>query len=291
MLDVHQGIRMRLGDRDVRRLGFGALRLLGPGGFGQAQQPVAALAMLARVGSEVDVIDTADCYGPYVSEEMIAESLHPYRDGLVIATKGGLTCPRPGAWIPSAAPDRLRRCCVQSLRRLRIERIELYQLHAVDPAVEFERSVDALARLRQDGLIRHVGLCNVTADQVERASRIVPVASVQNRYNVMNRTCDDVVDLCAAKGIAFLPWFPLARGALVHDSRGPLSAVAAKHSSTAAGVALAWLLHRSAAILPIPGTGSPDHLTENLSAAELVLDDDDMRALDDVSYQPGGASR
>lgn len=273
---------MRLGDRDVRRIGFGALRLLGPGGFGRPERPAAAAAVLARAGSEVDVIDTADCYGPYLSEEMIADTLHPYRDGLVIATKGGLTCPRPGAWIPDAAPDRLRRCCLRSLRRLRIERIELYQLHAVDPEVEFERSVDAIARLREDGLVRHVGLCNVTADQVERARGIVPVVSVQNRYNVVDRSCDDVVDLCAAEGIAFLPWFPLERGALGWDGSGLLASVAVKHRTTAAGVALAWLLHRSPAILPIPGTSSLDHFAENLLAGELVLDDDDMRALDQV---------
>jgi aryl-alcohol dehydrogenase-like predicted oxidoreductase len=277
---------MRLGDRNVRRIGFGALRLLGPGGFGRPERPAAVAAVLARAGSEVDVIDTADCYGPYLSEEMIAETLHPYRDGLVIATKGGLTCPRPGAWIPDASPDRLRRCCLRSLRRLRIEQIELYQLHAVDPEIEFERSVDAIARLREDGLVRHVGLCNVTADQVERARGIVPVVSVQNRYNVVDRSCDVVVDLCAAEGIAFLPWFPLERGALGRDGSGLLASVAVKHRTTAAGVALAWLLHRSPTILPIPGTSSLDHFAENLLAGQLVLDDDDMRALDQVAQRP-----
>lgn len=278
---------MQLGDKNVRRIGSArsgfSVRTGSDGRSGPRQRPPS----LARAASAVDVIDTADCYGPDYSEEMIARTLHPYRDGLVIATKGGLTCPRPGVWIPSAAPDRLRRSCLRSMRRLRVKQIELYQLHAIDPEVEFERSVEALAQLQQDGLVCYIGLCNVSRGHVERALRIVDIASVQNSYNVVRRVHDDVVDLCAAERIAFLPWFPLERGALVGSGFTPLTVVAGRYQATSAQVALAWLLHRSPAILPIPGTSSFEHLQENLSAAGLVLDDNDMRVLERMARREG----
>ncbi|MCX2950180.1 aldo/keto reductase [Lentzea sp. NEAU-D7] len=274
------GSLTRLGDRDVRRIGFGALRLLGPNGFGGPEVPENSESVLLAAARKADVIDTADCYGPHLSEEMIARTLWPYREGLVIATKGGLTCPSPGTWIPDAAPDRLKRCCEESLTRLRLDRIELYQLHAVDPAVQFEQSVEAMARLREEGSIRHVGLCNITMSQLERARRIVPIASVQNRYSVADRGDDALVDRCTSEGIAFLPWFPLQRGSLARAVAGPLALVARRHRTSTARVALAWLLSRSPAVVPIPGTGSLDHLDENLSAGDLTLTGADLDLLD-----------
>lgn len=258
---------MRLCDREVRRLGFGALRLLGPNAYGPPPDPEEARAVLSHAAAAVDLLDTADCYGPEWSEQLIAETLHPYREGLVIATKGGQVCPEPGVWLARGEPDRLKRCCEQSLRRLRLDRIELYYLHVVDPAVGLRASVGALAELREQGLIGHVGLCNVTAEQLRQAREVVPVAAVQNRYSFRDRESDPVVDACERAGITFVPWFPLARGDLVATG---VVVDGAPAGATPAQAALLWLLRRSPCILPIPGTGSLAHLRENLAAAEIA---------------------
>ncbi len=211
---------------------------------------------------------------------MIASALYPYRPGLVIATKGGMTCPRPGEWIPSAAPDRLRRCCEMSLQRLRLDRIDLYQLHGPDPAVQFENSVETLAQMQQERVIKDVGLCNVSIDQLRRAQRIVRISSVQNRYNINHRADDALVDLTSSEGIPFLAWFPLERGNLASVAEDRLAKVAEKHRVGPAQVALAWLLHRSANLIPIPGTASLRHLKENVGVTTLELDSADLRILE-----------
>ncbi|QKV80634.1 aldo/keto reductase [Amycolatopsis sp. Hca4] len=275
--------RMDLCGSRVRRLGFGTLRLLGPAAFGQPPSRTDAERLLAAAANHSDVIDTADCYGPETAENLIASVLHPYRHGLVVATKGGLTCPAPGVWIPSAAPDRLRRCCEDSLRRLRTDRIDLYQLHGPDPMVTYEHSIEALARLRAEGLIMDVGLCNVSADQLRRAQRIVPISSVQNRYNVGYRADDSLVALAASEGLPFLAWFPLERGSLAAGAAASLTMVAEKHGASRAQIALAWLLHRSGNLVPIPGTGSVRHLEENAGAVSVDLDPEDMRALEGIT--------
>ncbi len=285
---------LRLGDREVRRVGFGALRVLGPNAFGPPSDPEQARTVLTRAAAAVDVIDTADCYGPGWSENLIADALHPYRDGLVLATKGGQTCPRPGVWLPSGRPDRLKRCCEASLLRLKLARIELYQLHCIDPAVGLEPSVRALAELREEGMIRHVGLCNVTADELRRAQQTVPIVAVQNRYNLMDRASDLLLEVCEQEDIAFLSWFPLNQGALACNG-GPLKAVARTRGATPAQVAIAWLLQRSPVMLPIPGTGSVRHLNQNVAASKLVLDGAALQQLeeptaslvDDIDQAPG----
>ena len=268
------------GDLGVNRMGYGAMRVTGPGIWGDPPDPQAARAVLRRaVELGVNLIDTADSYGPEVSERLIAEALSPYPDGLVIATKGGLLRPGPGRWVADCRPERLREACEGSIRRLGVERIELYQLHTVDRNVPLEDSVGALAELREQGKVRHVGLSNVDADQLTRARRIVPVVSVQNRYSLVERTSDPVVDACERDGLAFLPWFPLAMGRLAEPG-GPLDRVAEAHAATPAQVALAWLLRRSPAMLPIPGTASVEHLEENVAAAGLSLSDEDFAAVD-----------
>ena len=271
------------GELEVRRLGFGAMRITGQGIWGEPEDPARAGALLRRVvEAGVNLIDTADSYGPEVSERLIAEALHPYPDDLVIATKGGLTRPGPGAWERAGRPERLKRCCEESLRRLRLERIDLYQLHAVDPAVPIEDSVSALAELQQEEKIRMIGLCNVTAEELERAQDVAPVVSVQNRYNVADRSSEEVLEVCAEQGLGFLPWFPLATGDLTRQD-GALDEVARAHSATPAQVALAWLLHRAPVTLPIPGTSSVAHFEENLQAAELELTDEELQRLDAVA--------
>jgi pyridoxine 4-dehydrogenase len=267
------------GELEVHRLGFGAMRITGEGIWGPPPDPEAARRLLRRaVELGVDLIDTADSYGPEVSEELIAEALHPYPEGLVIATKGGLLRTGPGEWPRDARPERLKRACEASLRRLRLDRIDLYQLHAVDPAVPLEESLDALRELQAEGKIRHVGVSNVSVEELERAREVVDVVSVQNRYNLADRGSEDVLEACARAGIAFIPWFPLATGRLARRG-GPLAEVARAHDATPGQVALAWLLRHSAVMLPIPGTSSVEHLEENVAASRLSLSDEELEAI------------
>jgi len=270
------------GDLEVRRLGFGAMRITGPGIWGPPADPEGARRLLRRVvESGVNLIDTADSYGPEVSETLIAEALHPYPDGLAIATKGGLTRSGPGRWERDCRPERLKRCCEDSLRRLRLERIDIYQLHAVDPKVPLEDSIAALAELRDEGKIRHAAICNANVEELDRARSIVEIVSVQNRYNLVDRASEDVLQMCERDGLAFLPWFPLATGDLANPG-GPLDELAREHRVAPAQVALAWLLQHSPVTVPIPGTSSIEHFEENLAAAEIELSDASMEALDEV---------
>jgi aryl-alcohol dehydrogenase-like predicted oxidoreductase len=274
------------GDLEVRRLGFGAMRITGRGIWGEPPDPAGARALLRHVvEAGVQLIDTADSYGPGVSESLIAEALRPYPNDVVIATKGGLERPGPGVWERNCRPERLKRCCDESLRRLGLERIDLYQLHAVDPKVPIEDSVHALAELREEGKVRHIGVCNVKVEQLERARSVVQVVSVQNRYNVSDRDSEDVLDTCERDGLGFLPWYPLATGSLARPG-GPLEEIARRHSATAAQVALAWLLAHSPVALPIPGTSQIDHFEENLEAAQLELSDEDVATLDALAPRP-----
>ena len=259
------------GDLEVRRLGFGAMRITGDGIWGPPDDPDSARAVLRRVGElGVNLIDTADSYGPDVSEELIAEALHPYPDDLVIATKGGLRRTGPGQWPRDAHPDRLRECIDGSLRRLRVDRIDLYQLHAPDPKVPLEDSLGALKEAQAQGKIRHIGVSNVSVEQLERARAVVDVVTVQNRYSLVERESEDVLVACEAAGIGFIPWFPLATGDLARPG-GPLDELARSHDATPSQLALAWLLARSPVMLPIPGTASLEHLEENVAAADLEL--------------------
>jgi aryl-alcohol dehydrogenase-like predicted oxidoreductase len=264
------------GDLQVHRLGFGAMRITGSGIWGPPDDPEEAKRLLRRVVElGIDLIDTADSYGPEVSENLIAEALHPYPDGLVIATKGGLRRTGPGQWPRDARPERLRECCEGSLRRLRLDRIDLYQLHAPDPAVPYEDSVGALKELQDEGKIRHVGVSNVSVDELRRAQDIVEVVTVQNRYNLEDRDSEDVLEVCEEAGIGFIPWFPLATGRLAEPG-GPLDRIAREHDATPAQIALAWLLARSPVMLPIPGTSSIPHFEENLAATRIQLSEDEV---------------
>jgi pyridoxine 4-dehydrogenase len=266
------------GDLNVRRLGFGAMRITGDGIWGPPEDHDAALAVLRRAADlGVNFIDTADSYGPDVSEELISEALHPYPGGLVIATKGGLTRSGPGSWERDGRPEHLREACEGSLKRLRVERIDLYQLHAVDPEVPFEESVGTLAELRDEGKIGHIGLSNVDTEQLGRAREIAPISSVQNRYSIGDRRSEPVLDACERDAIAFIPWFPLAAGDLEAD--GVISRIAGAHDATPFQVALAWLLARSPVMLPIPGTSSVEHLEENVAAASMRLTEDEFAEL------------
>ncbi|HKG17126.1 MAG TPA: aldo/keto reductase, partial [Solirubrobacteraceae bacterium] len=252
------------GDLTVRRLGFGAMRLTGDGVWGEPSDHETALAVLRRaVELGINLIDTADSYGPEVSERLIAEALHPYPDDLVIATKGGLLRPGPGRWDPDCRPEHLREACEGSLRRLRLERIHVYQLHTVDREVPLEESLGALIELRDEGKIAHIGISNVDVDQLERALEMTQVVSVQNRFNLVDRDSEPVLEACERRGIAFIPWFPLATGSLARPGSA-LDRAAASHQAAPAQVALAWLLARSQVMLPIPGTGSVEHLEENV---------------------------
>ena len=267
------------GDRPVHRMGFGAMRITGEGIWGDPGDPDAARALLRRaVELGVNLIDTADAYGPQVSERLIAEALHPYPDDLVIATKGGTVRPGPGQWVMNGRPEHLKEACDDSLRRLRVDRIDLYQLHAPDPNVPLADSLGALRELQAAGKVRHIGVSNVNARQLEEARGIVDVVSVQNRYSVSDRGSQGVLDACEANGIAFLPYFPLAAGRLTRPG-GNLDEVAQAHDATAAQVALAWLLQSSPNTIPIPGTSSGEHLEENCAASSLELSEDEMAAL------------
>ncbi|MDP8969524.1 MAG: aldo/keto reductase [Actinomycetota bacterium] len=268
------------GELQVRRLGFGAMRVTGEGIWGDPPDPDAARALLRRVVElGIDLVDTADSYGPEVSERLIAEALHPYPSGLVIATKGGFLRDGPGRWRPDCHPEHLVRACEASLRRLRLERIDVYQLHTVDRDVPLEESVGALTELQQAGKIRHIGLSNVDVDQLRRARQVAAVVSVQNRFNLQDRGDEAVVEACERDGLGFLAWCPLASGSLARPG-GRLDEVADRHGATPAQVALAWLLQRSPVMLPIPGTSSVSHLEDNVAAATLRLSADDLAALD-----------
>ena len=269
---------VRVGDLPVNRMGFGAMRITGPGILGDPRDVGEAKALLRRaVDLGVDFVDTAHAYGPETSERLIGEALAPYPDRVVVATKGGLVR-RGRAWVPDGRPESLRHQCARSLELLRLERVEVYQLHTIDRRVGLEASVEELARLRDEGRIRHVGLSNVNEDELARARRIVPIVSVQNRYSVADRRWDRLVDVCDREGLAFVPWHPLGAGDLP-ARRLRFGAVADRHGATPAQVALAWLLHRSPAVLPIPGTSSPAHLEENVAAASLRLTEADLADL------------
>src|SRR4051812_10667093 len=271
------------GDLEVHRLGFGAMRITGEGIWGPPDDPEEAKRVLRRVVElGIDLIDTADSYGPEVSENLIAEALHPYPDGLVIATKGGLRRTGPGQWPRDARPERLKECCEASLRRLKLERIVLYQLHSPDPQVPYVDSVGALKELQDEGKIRHIGISNVSVDELEQARGIVDVATVQNRYNLEDRDSEDVLEACEKLGIGFIPWFPLATGRLAEPG-GPLDRIARDRDATPGQIALAWLLAGSPVMLPIPGTSSVEHLEENVEAAELELSQDEVVAIGSAS--------
>jgi pyridoxine 4-dehydrogenase len=264
----------------VNRLGFGAMRLTGEGIWGPPKDRKSALSVLRRaVELEVNFIDTADSYGPHVSEELIAEALFPYPKGLVIATKGGWNRPGPNQWTHDATPAHLREAVEGSLKRLRLDRIDVYQLHTPDPVVPFEASVETLAELRSQGKIRLIALSNVTREHIERARKIVPIVSVQNRYSFADREWDYVVDYCESHGIAFIPWFPLGAGKAAGDV---LDEIAQAHRATPKQAALAWLLRRSSIMLPIPGTSSVAHLEENVAAATVHLTDEEYEKLAEV---------
>src|SRR6266513_2174979 len=268
------------GELTVHRLGFGAMRLTGEGIWGPPKDRKRALAVLRRaVELWVNFIDTADSYGPNVSEELIAEALFPYPAGLVIATKGGWNRPGPNQWTHDATPKHLREAVEGSLKRLRLDRIDVYQLHTPDPVVSFEDSVETLAELRDEGKIRLVALSNVTQEHIERARKIVPIVSVQNRYSFADREWDYVVDYCERNEIAFIPWFPLGAGRVAGEV---LNRIAQAHHSSPTQVALAWLLRRSPIVLPIPGTSSIAHLEENVAAVSVRLTDDDYQKLSRV---------
>ena len=267
------------GDLEVRRLGFGAMRITGDGIWGPPDDPEKARAVLRRtLELGVNLIDTADSYGPDVSEELIAETLSPYPDDLVIATKGGLRRTGPGQWPRDGRPERLKECCDASLRRLKLDRIDLYQLHAPDEKVPYEDSVGALKELQEEGKIRHIGVSNVSVEQLEQARSLVDVATVQNRYNLTERRSEDVLEACERDGIGFIPWFPLATGDLARPG-GALDEIAGRHGATPSQVALAWLVARSPVMLPIPGTSSVEHLEENTAALELRLSDEEQQEI------------
>jgi pyridoxine 4-dehydrogenase len=274
---------LAVGELVVRRLGFGTMSLTGPGVWGAPRDPGVARSVLRRaVELGADFLDTADSYGPNVVEELVADALHPY-DGIVVATKAGLTRQGPGRWSRDGRPEYLRTACHASLRRLQVDRIDLFQLHAVDPAVPVEESLGALSELRAEGKIRHVGVCNVDAEQLGRALAVEPVVSVQNRFSLADRSSRDVLDLCDEHGLAFVAWAPLAKGSLAGPDE-TLQRVAAAHDATPAQIALAWILASSAATVPIPGTACAVHLEENAGAANVTLTSDDIALLERTTF-------
>lgn len=269
------------GDLEVSRLGFGAMRITGEGIWGPPKDQDAAIAVLRRLPQfDVDFIDTADAYGPEDSENLIREALHPF-DGIHVATKGGLTRHGPGVWAPVGRPEYLRQCCLMSLRRLGVETIDLWQLHRVDPKVPREEQFGLMKELQDEGKVRHLGLSEVSVEDIKAAQEVFEVATVQNRYNLTDRQSGNVLDYCERNGIGFIPWFPLAAGTLAEPG-GPVAEIAAAQNATPGQVALAWLLARSPVMLPIPGTGSIDHLEENVAAAELKLTADELARLDEA---------
>ena len=270
------------GDLPVHRLGFGAMRVTGKGIWGDPPDRAAALALLRRVVDlGINFIDTADSYGPFVSEELIAEALHPYPDGLVIATKAGLQRPGPDIWERDGRPEHLRSRCEGSLKRLKVDRIDLFQLHRIDEKVPFADQIGTLAELQREGKIRHIGLSEVTVDELERARAIAPVVSVQNLYNLADRSAEPLLEHCTRENIGFIPWFPLAAGDMA-DPGGPLQKAAQHLGAEPGQVALAWLLHKSPVMLPIPGTSSVAHLESNTRAALIKLDEKTVRELENA---------
>ncbi|HKH91966.1 MAG TPA: aldo/keto reductase [Gemmatimonadaceae bacterium] len=275
------------GDLTVNRLGFGAMRITGKGVWGEPADRGEALRVLRRLPElGVNFIDTADSYGPYVSEDLIREALHPY-DGLVVATKGGYTRHGPDVWEELGRPEYLRQCVLMSLRRLGVERIDLWQLHRIDPKVSRDEQFGVIADMQREGLIRHVGLSEVSVADIEEARRYFEVVSVQNMYNLVARKSEDVLDYCAREGIGFIPWYPLGAGRLTRAGT-VLERVATQLGATAAQVALAWVLARSPVMLPIPGTSKVAHLDENVAAAGLELSDEDFKELDRVGREEWG---
>jgi len=271
------------GELRVTRLGFGAMRITGNGVWGEPPDRAGAIRVLRRaVELGVNFIDTADSYGPGVSEEIIAEALHPYPAGLVIATKGGYARPGPNQWVEDGRPEHLRAACEASLLRLRVDRIDLYQLHRIDPKVPVEDQLGTLRHLRAHGKIKDIGLSQVSVEQIQYARTIVPIVSVQNRYSLFDRGSEDVLEYCEREKMGFIPWFPLAAGRL-SGSESPISRIAARWKVTTSQIALAWLLGRSPVMLPIPGTSKVKHLEENVAAAELKIDADTMRELDGMA--------
>jgi pyridoxine 4-dehydrogenase len=271
--------RFPLGENGVHRIGFGTMQFPGPGVWGPSPDPDGAVAVLRRAAElGVDLFDTADSYGPEVAEDLLREALHPY-DGITVATKAGLMRTGPGQWRPCGRPDYLRQQCELSLRRLGVERIDLFQLHRIDPSVPADEQFGLLAALRAEGKVAEVGLSEVGVEEIERARGVVEIATVQNRYNLVDRGSDAVLRYCTEQGIGFMPWFPLAAGQLAEPG-GPVAEVAERFGATASQVALAWLLRRSSVMLPIPGTSSLAHAEENIRAAELELDPESVEKLD-----------
>jgi aryl-alcohol dehydrogenase-like predicted oxidoreductase len=278
------------GDLTVNRLGFGAMRITGKGVWGEPEDRVEALRVLRRLPElGVNFIDTADSYGPFVSEDLIREALHPY-DGIVVATKGGYTRHGPDEWEELGRPEYLRQCVLMSLRRLGVERIDLWQLHRIDEKTPRDEQFGVIADMQREGLIRHVGLSEVSVSDIEDARRHFAVVSVQNMYNLVSRGSEDVLDFCEREGIAFIPWYPLGAGRLTREGT-VLDRVARKLGATGAQVALAWVLQRSRVMLPIPGTSRVSHLEENVAAASIQLDDDDFRELDDAGRSASSKRR
>ena len=278
------------GDLTVNRLGFGAMRITGKGVWGEPDDRAEALRVLRRLPElGVDFIDTADSYGPFVSEDLIREALHPY-DGIVVATKGGYTRHGPDIWEELARPEYLRQCVLMSMRRLGVERIDLWQLHRIDERTPRDEQFGVIAEMQREGLIRHVGLSEVSVADIEDARRYFAVASVQNMYNLVSRRSEDVLDFCEREGIAFIPWYPLGAGRLAREGT-VLDRVAKKRGATGAQVALAWVLQRSPVMLPIPGTSRVSHLDENVAAASIELGDDDFRELDEAGRAASASRR
>src|SRR3984885_6994201 len=271
------------GDIHINRLGFGAMRITGEGIWGEPKNPEQAKKVLRRaVELGVNFIDTADAYGPEVSERLIAEALHPYPKDLIIAAKGGLTRSGPNAWAPVGRPEYLHQQVELSLRRLKVERIDLWQLHRIDPQVPVEESLGVIKKLQQQGKIRHVGLSEVNADEIDQARKVIDIVSVQNQYNIGDRKHDDVVEYCTRHKLAFIPWFPVAAGKLAQPG-GKLDATAKAHGASVSQLSLAWLLHRSPVMLPIPGTTSVEHLEENIAAAGGHLSDAEWKEIEDAA--------